>query len=650
MSTKTTKKHSENDVPLYLFHEGSNSNAYEYFGSHRKNKNTVVFRVWAPDAKNVSVTGDFNDWSETENPMKQLKNSGGVWEAEIKNIKPYDMYKYCITAADGRTLMKCDPYGFHMETRPGTATKYYEIDDCYEWHDEKWVEGRNGKNIYESPVNIYEIHAGSWKQYDDGNFYSYRALADALVPYVKKMGYTHIEFMPLTEYPFDGSWGYQVTGYFAATSRYGEPKDLMYLVDKCHENGIGVILDWVPAHFPKDANGLYEFDGGPLYEYSDPRKGEHYGWGTRVFDFGKNEVRSFLMSSASFWLKKYHLDGIRIDAVASMLYLDYDRKDGEWVPNKNGGNENLEAVEFLQKLNENIFRDFPYAMMIAEESTSWPMVTKPVFSGGLGFNFKWNMGWMNDILRYFSLDGFFRKYNHDCITFSMFYAFSENFVLPISHDEVVHGKKSLIDKMPGSYDEKFAGVRAFLGYMMAHPGKKLMFMGQEFGQFIEWNYEKGLDWLLLDYPKHRALQNYFKKINEFYKANPAFWQIDYSWEGFSWISSDDKDNSVIAFRRIDEKGKEIIVVCNFTNVERCDYRIGIPKKGAYKIVFNSDDVEFGGEGKGNKGKLKTESINMHGFEQSISLDLPPMSAIYIKNKVVLYRFGARQRLRPLKGG
>lgn len=630
MSTKTTKKHSENDVPLYLFHEGSNSNAYEYFGSHRKNKNTVVFRVWAPDAKNVSVTGDFNDWSETENPMKLLKNSGGVWEAEIKNIKPYDMYKYCITAADGRTLMKCDPYGFHMETRPGTATKYYEIDDCYEWHDEKWVEGRNGKNIYESPVNIYEIHAGSWKQYDDGNFYSYRALADSLVPYVKKMGYTHIEFMPLTEYPFDGSWGYQVTGYFAATSRYGEPKDLMYLVDKCHENGIGVILDWVPAHFPKDANGLYEFDGGPLYEYSDPRKGEHYGWGTRVFDFRKNEVRSFLMSSASFWLKKYHLDGIRIDAVASMLYLDYDRKDGEWVPNKNGGNENLEAVEFLQKLNENIFRDFPYAMMIAEESTSWPMVTKPVFSGGLGFNFKWNMGWMNDILRYFSLDGFFRKYNHDCITFSMFYAFSENFVLPISHDEVVHGKKSLIDKMPGSYDEKFAGVRAFLGYMMAHPGKKLMFMGQEFGQFIEWNYEKGLDWLLLDYPKHRALQNYFKKINEFYKANPAFWQIDYSWEGFSWISSDDKDNSVIAFRRIDEKGKEIIVVCNFTNVERCDYRIGIPKKGAYKIVFNSDDVDFGGEGKGNKGKLKTESINMHGFEQSISLDLPPMSAIYIK--------------------
>ena len=632
MSTKTTKKHSENDVPLYLFHEGSNSNAYEYFGSHRKNKNTVVFRVWAPDAKNVSVTGDFNDWSETENPMKPLKNSGGVWEAEIKNIKPYDMYKYCITAADGRTLMKCDPYGFHMETRPGTATKYYEIDDCYEWHDEKWVEGRNGKNIYESPVNIYEIHAGSWKQYDDGNFYSYRALADSLVPYVKKMGYTHIEFMPLTEYPFDGSWGYQVTGYFAATSRYGEPKDLMYLVDKCHENGIGVILDWVPAHFPKDANGLYEFDGGPLYEYSDPRKGEHYGWGTRVFDFGKNEVRSFLMSSASFWLKKYHLDGIRIDAVASMLYLDYDRKDGEWVPNKNGGNENLEAVEFLQKLNENIFRDFPYAMMIAEESTSWPMVTKPVFSGGLGFNFKWNMGWMNDILRYFSLDGFFRKYNHDCITFSMFYAFSENFVLPISHDEVVHGKKSLIDKMPGSYDEKFAGVRAFLGYMMAHPGKKLMFMGQEFGQFIEWNYEKGLDWLLLDYPKHRALQNYFKKINEFYKANPAFWQIDYSWEGFSWISNDDDSQSVIAFRRFDREGNELIAVCNFLPVRRENYCIGVPYAGVYEEVFTSDAAEFGGTGFTNGNNIRTVDEAMHGFEQSISLTLPENTVFFLRCK------------------
>lgn len=630
MDDKKTRKQTDAEIPLYLFHEGSNARAYKYFGAHRKNKNTVVFRVWAPHAKAVSVVGDFNEWNKTQTPMTPVEKSAGVWEAEVKGIQQFDLYKYCIFTEDGRKLMKCDPYGFHMETRPGTATKFYELDGCYEWHDQKWMEAHSGKDVYNAPVNIYEIHAGSWKRYENGSFYAYRALADELIPYVKKMGYTHIEFMPLTEYPFDGSWGYQVTGYFAATSRYGEPKDLMYLVDKCHEAGIGVILDWVPAHFPKDANGLYEFDGKPLYEYADPKKGEHYGWGTRVFDFGKKEVQSFLASSAAFWLEQYHLDGIRIDAVASMLYLDYDRKPGEWIPNKNGGNENLEAVEFLQKLNESVFRDFPYAMMIAEESTSWPMVSKPVFAGGLGFNFKWNMGWMNDILRYFSLDGFFRKFNHDCITFSLFYAFSENFVLPISHDEVVHGKKSLIDKMPGSYEEKFAGVRAFVGYMMAHPGKKLMFMGQEFGQFIEWNYEQGLDWLLLDYPKHYELQTYFRKINSFYKANAPLWQIDYSWEGFSWISSDDTDNSVIAFRRIDEAGKELIAVCNFTNVARSDYRIGVPKKGNYKIVFNSDAAEFGGTGMEFPDKIKTDSLIMHGFEQSLSLNLPPMSTIYLK--------------------
>ena len=616
------------NVPLYLFNKGENARAYEYLGAHFNDDGSVVFRVWAPHAAAVSVVGEFNGWQHGVNAMYRI-DGGEVWETTVPDLHVFDTYKFCINTYDGRQFMKCDPYAFHAETRPANASKLYDI-NSYEWKDAEWLEKRRNTSVYKSPVNIYEVHAGSWKQYDDGNFYSYRKLADELIPYVKKMGYTHIEFMPLSEYPFDGSWGYQVTGYFAPTSRYGEPKDLMYLVDKCHQAGIGVIMDWVPAHFPKDAHGLAEFDGEACYEYPDPRKGEHREWGTKVFDYGRTQVQSFLLSSAAVWLDKYHFDGLRIDAVASMLYLDYDRKDGEWIANKYGGHENLEAIEFIQKLNESIFRDFHDCMMIAEESTAFPMVSKPVFMGGLGFNFKWNMGWMNDCMRYFSLDGIHRKHNHNCLTFSFFYAFSENFVLPISHDEVVHGKCSLINKMPGTYEEKFAGVRSFLGYMYAHPGKKLLFMGSEFGQFIEWKYDSGLDWLLLDYDMHKKLQSYTCALNKFYKKNAPLWEIDYGWEGFSWISSDDNTNSVIAFRRIDEKGKEIIAVSNLTTVHRSDYKIGVPVGGTYEVVFNSDDVEFGGTGKGTSGKIKTIPVAMHGHEQSLSLELAGMSTIYIK--------------------
>ncbi|HIY34573.1 MAG TPA: 1,4-alpha-glucan branching protein GlgB [Candidatus Eubacterium faecigallinarum] len=625
------KLKKEYEFPIYLFNSGKNYKSYEFFGCHKIKGNKFVFRVWAPHAVKIFVTGDFNGWNDSADEMYQI--SPGIWEAEIDGVSVFDCYKYAIHTKSGNINMKADPYAFHAETRPGTASKVYG-DIEYKWKDSKWYEKVRSQNILEQPVNIYEIHFGSWKQHENGDFLSYRQMAKELVPYVKDMGYTHIEMMPIMEYPFDGSWGYQVTSYFAPTSRYGTPEDLMYFIDSCHRADIGVILDWVPAHFPKDAYGLYEFDGECTYEYSDLKKGEHKEWGTRVFDYEKNEVKSFLISSAMYWVDKFHFDGLRVDAVASMLYLDYGRNDGEWTPNKYGGNENLEAIEFFKELNSSMFREHPEVMMIAEESTAWPMITMPPDIGGLGFNFKWNMGWMNDMLRYTSLDPLFRKGNHNCITFSFFYAFSENFILPISHDEVVHGKASLINKMPGDYDMKFDGLRLFLAYMFAHPGKKLLFMGSEFGQFIEWNYKQGLDWLLLDYEKHRKMLGFSKELNRFYKAHPALWEIDYDWEGFQWISSDDNANSVIAFRRIDKSGKELIAVFNFTPNSFDEYRIGVPEYATYSVVMDTSLEKYGGTKPRMSGTYKAKKQPMHGLDQSIGLKLNGLSALFLEKKEI----------------
>lgn len=617
----------EYQLPVYLFHNGTNYKAYKFFGNHKINKDKFAFRVWAPNATAVSVVGDFNSWDNDANKCKLV--APGIWEATVKGVNIYDCYKYAVTSPTGDVHLKADPYAVHQETRPGTGSKVYELHN-YSWGDEAWQKKKENQNILAQPINIYEVHFGSWKRHDDGNFLTYREMAEQLVPYVKDMGYTHIEMLPIMEYPYDGSWGYQVTGYFAATSRYGLPEDLMYFVDCCHKAGIGVILDWVPAHFPKDAFGLYEFDGTCCYEYSDMKKGEHKEWGTRVFDYAKNEVKSFLISSAEYWIDEFHFDGIRVDAVASMLYLDYCRKDGEWTPNKNGGRENLEAVEFFKQLNSTILSNHPGSMMIAEESTAWPMITMPPDKGGLGFNFKWNMGWMNDMLRYTSMDPLFRKGNHNCITFSFFYAFSENFILPISHDEVVHGKASLLNKMPGEYEMKFDGMRLFLAYMMAHPGKKLLFMGSEFGQFIEWNYKQGLDWLLLDYDKHRQLQGFTRELNNFYNEHSELWEIDYSWEGFQWISSEDNCNSVIAFRRINSKGEEIIAVFNWTPNNFSSYKIGVPEKGTYKVLLDTSLAKYGGDKSRKDNAYKTKAQPIHGYEQNIDLKLHGLSALFLQ--------------------
>ncbi len=631
------EKQPPSSYDAYLFSEGNHYRSYDFLGAHLTNVDGIdgaVFRVWAPNAASVYLIGDFNGWDGKTNPMTKEEDSS-IWSVFVPGMKQWDMYKYAIHTMDGRVLTKSDPYAFYSELRAGTASKVVSLKN-YKWNDREWMDVRKSINVYESPISIYEVHAGSWKQKDSGEFYNYRELADELVDYVKGIGYTHIELLPLTEHPFDGSWGYQATGYYSATSRYGSPYDLMYLIEKCHQKGIGVIMDWVPGHFCKDDHGLRLFDGSPLYEYSDPRKGENQGWGTCQFDLGKPEVHSFLISNAVFWFEMYHVDGLRVDAVANMLYLDYERKSGEWVPNKFGGRENLEAVDFLRKLNKTIFEYYPNVLMIAEESTTWPLVTAPVYLGGLGFNYKWNMGWMNDMLKYMSMDPIYRKWHHNLITFSLMYAYTENYILPLSHDEVVHGKKSLLDKMPGDYWQKFANLRLFLAYMMSHPGKKLLFMGGEIGQFIEWRFDSALDWLLLDYDMHKKLHCYVRAVNSLYMKEPALWELDHVFEGFEWIDPNNFNQSIIVFMRKGKNPKDtIVIVCNFTPVVYDNYKIGVPINCSYEEIFNSDWQEFGGSDQRNTGELKAEKHKWHNQEYSIKIKIPPLAAIYLKPAAVL---------------
>lgn len=615
---------------VFLFHEGTNYQSYKMLGAHlveRDKQKGTYFSVWAPNAHWVSVVGDFNGWNVEAAPMGRVHNSD-LWEVFIPGIGENELYKYAIGTASGEVKYKADPYAFYAELRPKTASVIYDLEG-YEWNDEAWQAQRKEKRIYDAPMMIYEVHLGSWRRKEDGSFLNYREAADELVKYVVDMGYTHIELMPVMEHPFDGSWGYQVLGYYAVTSRYGTPKDFMYFIDLCHQNGIGVILDWVPGHFPKDDYGLARFDGTSLYEHADPEKGEHPQWGTLIFNYGRNEVKSFLISNAIFWLEYFHADGIRVDAVTSMLYLDYARD--QWTPNQYGGRENIEAAEFLRKLNETVQSFYPGTLMIAEDSSQWPQVTGSVASGGLGFTYKWNMGWMNDTLKYCSMDPYFRRWNHNLLTFSLTYAFSENYILPLSHDEVVHGKHSLLDKMPGDYQQKFAGLRGLYGYLATHPGKKLTFMGNEFGQFIEWKYDDQLDWLLLDYDMHKKMKDYVKALNSFYRNNPCLWEDDGGWDGFSWISPDDRDYSMLAFTRTGHNPEEyIIAVINFTPVCREDYRLGVPKADAFKEVFNSDLKSYGGNGIICRKNIIPEEVPCHGYNQSVTLTVPPFSAVFYK--------------------
>lgn len=610
---------------LEEFHNGSCIRAYDLLGCHRAERDGkagYVFRVWAPNAAGVSVVGDFNFWNPEDLPMAALGQ--GVWEVFTSRGYEGCKYKYYIQRPWGVPVYKSDPYGTRMAQLPDTSSLIC-TEDGHNWADGAWMRSFARRNPLNSPINIYEMHLGSWRRKPDGGLYTYGELAAPLAAYLKGMGYTHVEFMPLSEYPYDPSWGYQVTGYFAPTARYGDPEGLRILVDTLHQAGIGVILDWVPAHFPKDENGLYEFDGTCCYELADPMMNEHPDWTTRIFDYGRPEVKSFLVSNVVYWLERFHMDGVRVDAVSSMLYLDYNRSN--YRPNRFGGKENLEAMDLLRAVNRAAFQVRPNALMVAEESTAFPLITKPDFDGGLGFLFKWNMGWMNDTLRYMQEDPLFRKYKHNNLTFSMTYAFSENFILPLSHDEVVHGKASLINKMPGEYDQKFSNLRALYAYMMCHPGKKLTFMGSELAQFLEWRHDDALDWCLLDYERHRQMQSYVRDLNHFYRKHPQLWQNDQDWDGFQWVEPDAADFNVLAFRRIDKRRREVLVILNFCPVEWRDFRLGVPRRGLYKPVFCSDALQYGGSGLEIE-PAKSQRIPYRDYQYSALFTIPPMSATF----------------------
>ena len=616
------------------FHQGSNRRAYEMLGAHpcqEGGKRKWHFCVWAPNAKHVALVGDFNGWDKSRNPM--AKQFDGTWELRLEektlltNVPEgaQPTYKYAVWGADDLWRLKADPYGFACELRPANASRLCDLDG-YRWGDAEWMERRKAFDPYHSPINIYEVHAGSWRRHPNGDFLSYGELADQLIPYVQEMGYTHVELMPLMEHPLDMSWGYQVTGFYAVTSRYGTPTEFMAFVDRCHQAGIGVILDWVPAHFPRDEVGLYRFDGTDLYNHPDPRRSEMAQWGTMLFDFARGEVCSYLLSNACFYLERYHADGLRADAVSSILYHDFCKQD--YLPNRYGGRENLEGLAFLRLLNETVYHDFPGTMTIAEESSAFPMVTAPTYLGGLGFGFKWNMGWMNDILSYIQMDPVYRRYHHNKLTFSLFYAFSENFVLPLSHDEVVHGKRSLLDRNPGDLWNKFAGLRALYGYTMAHPGKKLLFMGGEFGHFIEWKFDDQLDWFLLAYERHAPLQSCVRRLNHLYREYPALHEVDDSWDGFQWVTANDVDNSVAAFLRTDRRGNALLCVANFTPVFHPIYRIGLPYAGVLRELMNTDRAEYGGSEQYNAFELNAVAGDFNGFPYWAEICVPPLSCVY----------------------